>query len=842
MSRHHKRAGQKPGSTPGTGTPVQEVERLLQAGRGKEAFKQAKVLFNQVPSPENRNLVERTYLARLQGLTQGGMLEAGKEVAASMLEFGVSNVDVLKELIPLLPALGMAEKAMSLQEKFASPELTASLSLKIADQAVLRPDSVPAGMTALREEATAVRSALAALDADDETRAMELLQAIPRSSPLADWRLFVRGLAAFRRKDVAQAQANWERLDQQRAAHKIARKLLGSVDATGKNQSAHLGALETQEFGEPVLERLGQLQQALEAGRWDRVQQLIGPLRRTLHRANPLWAQRLTEIVLGPLANELGRKAFQKAEQMLDTFKGILEPLPWDPKWNRFEAILWEGPQGSTDEAMLFWEKYAADLESVPSAFGVNSRQIQAIVWRRIGDMAASLEEDDEYEEDDPWDHDDSELYYDDEDEPDDEVGVIDDDDEKKNEFPEGGPGFARAARAFEQSLKLDPKQRKTYELLTEFYLSNDAVPKAVETLQKLLEAFPDDIKALKRLMNHHIKMDDPASVLEYVNRLRKLKPLDPEIENNLRWSHLALARHLAVKRQFSEGREHFAIVEASQNDPTEEYRYLSRRAAFEFRAGQKEQAEEYVRRAESQAIERAPLWMSLAIEMARYQVDKPILKRFNDLLSVELKKKVTAAAAGKLAALLYTYVSFEIEYLYRSKHVTSVVAYLKRTLRTKYEEKQLRSVVEFLSELDNEHSLLEKLVTRGEKLFPKSPYFLLSAVSIELEQDFFFDGFAPIQAKLDLALAEAQVHEPTLVPMIKESISKLHDLREMKVDMPFGHDRSRPRRGPAGPMPTSFDELAEMMAQEMRAHGIDPNNLPFDMFMPPPNRGKEKK
>src|SRR5207248_550328 len=121
--------------------------------------------------------------------------------------------------------------------------------------------------------------------AGEEIRALELLQTIPRSSPLADWRFFVRGLAAFRRNDLPQAQANWERLDPQRAAQKIAGALQSMVGSAGtKQRPGSLSILETKQFGEPVLERIDHLQRAIEARDWKRVLQLIAPIRRTLQR------------------------------------------------------------------------------------------------------------------------------------------------------------------------------------------------------------------------------------------------------------------------------------------------------------------------------------------------------------------------------------------------------------------------------------------------------------------------------------------------------------------------------------------------------------------------------
>ncbi len=555
MSRRDKKSKHANVARSSPGSARAEVERLLEKGQQKEAFKQAKILFNQHGTPEYRDLVERTYLSRIIGLIKGGMAEAAREVASSFFEFGVTSADVLQSLIPLLPTIGLVDKALNLQGQLKSPEAQAILALLIADRAVIRPQDTPPEMEELRQGASMIRAALAALDANEESHAMEALQAIPRSSPMADWRYFVRGLAAHRRQDMEQAQANWDRLDARRAPHKIAKTLQSMSNPT--NSSAppkSLAFFETREFGEPVLERIVELETAIKNGDWKRALQLITPIRSILRRLDVSYAQHLTEIVLGPLATELQNHRYEEAQRLCRNFMAALEPLPWDPQWHRFQALLWEGPQGSTHEAIDLWKKYVQDLEPMDSALGVKSASVQAAVWRRIGSMLASLEEDDE---------DDDDFYADDE---------IDLDDDFEPDFkfaPDGAPDDASdeedppAVQALLKSISLDPNQRKTYEQLIDVYEEMEDPEGVIATSEQLLAAFPNDVEVLRRLIRWHIKLDDAEPVLNYAEQIRKLKPLESQNQDAIVWAHLALARQLAIGGEWPAARSQLELAES---------------------------------------------------------------------------------------------------------------------------------------------------------------------------------------------------------------------------------------------------------------------------------------
>lgn len=326
------------------------IERLIEKQRFKDALKQAKVCFREDDSPENRRLLERTYLLRAQDLSRGQMPAAAAEVAERLLEFGVTDSSVAEGLAMLLPQLGLAAKAVALGKQCDSPEVQARLTLKLADRAVLHPEEAPASRPELRDGALQIRAALATLEAGDEARALEHLQAIPRSSPFADWRYFVRGWAAYCRGDSEQAAANWDRLEPSRAAHGIAARLRRTEAAPGLAGAAakevDLSLLEAAAFGEPVLARLERLRRAVSNDDWTDAIRLLKALRLSLSKIEPAWAQRLTEVLLEPLCERAVSMPYEKARRLVDDFTRVAEPLSFDPHWNRLWALLWERSGG----------------------------------------------------------------------------------------------------------------------------------------------------------------------------------------------------------------------------------------------------------------------------------------------------------------------------------------------------------------------------------------------------------------------------------------------------------------------------------------------------------------
>jgi hypothetical protein len=267
------------------------------------------------------------------------------------------------------------------------------------------------------------------------------------------------------------------------------------------------------------------------------------------------------------------------------------------------------------------------------------------------------------------------------------------------------------------------------------------------------------------------------------------------------------------LEGRWEEGREAFARFDALPDNHLKSFRAFARRAAFEFKAGQDAQAEEYIRQAKGMLTEPTALWISLAIEAARYKLSKPLQLQFNKQFKAAVAKKVSSGTAGALSELMAAYVAGKIEYPGRAGHVRDIVSYLRRTTRMKYAEPDLVHACVFLQHLDDQQPLLDKLANRGLKLFPKSPYFLHATTVLELSKGPFACDPKRCQKQLEKALSLAQASQNSrdieLIPTIKSSLSRVQDIREAMENVPFG------RGGFAGGMPFGIPDLfASLMGQ----------------------------
>ena len=109
---------------------------------------------------------------------------------------------------------------------------------------------------------------------------MAAFKDIARASPLADWKYFVRGLAAYYRQDAAEMQANWDRLDAGRFAARIAASLKVLADPAvvpmdDFRTTDTLARLGGAVLGGPILARLQTLQGHVAAGRWREAVKLL---------------------------------------------------------------------------------------------------------------------------------------------------------------------------------------------------------------------------------------------------------------------------------------------------------------------------------------------------------------------------------------------------------------------------------------------------------------------------------------------------------------------------------------------------------------------------------------
>jgi tetratricopeptide (TPR) repeat protein len=770
-----------------------EAERSIQKGRYKDAVKQAKMSYKEQATPENHRLLERAYFLRARQLLQLGMRESAVEVAGHLLEFGVTGTESLEEVVRLLLSLGLEQPAFALQERLGSPETRGGLSEFAADQLVIHPERAAAAAPELARDAQLVRRALEQLQARDEVGALERLRDLARSSPLSEWKFFVRGLAAFYRGDAAESQANWDRLDPKRTAAAVARRLPRLAPDGSGTDAKNLEGMEKLVFGEPILEQLQRMRSLLADQDWDKILRLLGPLRHGLERVDPKLAERLTMLLIGSLVKTAEDLHWKEAHRLVTQFTRAAQPLAIDPRWNRLWGILWDGPQGDASEAAPHWIAFAQDLETVAALNPAERSLARALVWNHVAELhRAEVEE--LSDDDNPFGFSLPRL------------GRGDGDDEK-----------ARAAArkavvdALEQSLKLAPQHLPTYRLLVEAYHDWGDDAHLVAAARRLLAAFPEDGETHQLLARHYFERSDPAAALPHAQEARRLKPLDESLRE-LEWMiRIGLGRNYALSQRWDEGRAEFAAAEGLLPDCRQNYTHLARKAAFELKAGQTDRSDQYVRDAQALVVEPAPLWLALEIESIRYKLPKDTIASYTQLWEAGLKKKVRSETAGEMAGHMLAFLAAKIDYPGREEHLKKVVAYLKRGTRVKYRREDIEKVVELLGNLPKaDHDLLEKRVNLGLKQHPQSVLLNVRKGMLELPKGTFFgNGVGPAQRHLETALklAEASTDpkETALLPTIRTQLSLLKEMSERLGGLGgfFG--------GPFGPSPfggLDFDDF----------------------------------
>jgi tetratricopeptide (TPR) repeat protein len=772
-----------------------KATRSLSKGDYRQAYKDAKVCYRCDPSEDRRQLFQRACFARAKELVQSGFREESRAVLATLLDLGPADESYEQDLPELLAAAGLLDRL----KVETSGEMTPELLFSVADQAVLHPHEVPTSQPEIREGAARIRTALKALEANEEPRAIQEVQNVARRSPFADWKLFVRGLAAYYRQDSEQMQANWDRLHPDRFAARIAASLKGLAASDSDHVAqgdSRLRKIEAAVLEVPIWSRLEQLRSHMIHDRWHRFFKELKQSRGVLEQFDSGLPERIGRVAYATLIRGGPSRGMTEMTSAMD-------PSSIDPHWNRAWALAWEHPEcGEVDRADAFWQAYLEDIAKM-QVFGREERKrAQALVWNRIGLLAM-------YEgalTSDPWDDEDLE-------------------------------DLSRAARCFRKSLQLDPTVQATYVALAGVQIRQENDAQAAQTYKRLLKHHPDHLDALLFLVRFYESRDDPFSAREFVERARRLKPTNTEI-SALMWRTLvASARHDAIQGKWDEARAHFD--EADRLDPSqrESLGILVRRGLMELKARNLDMGEKLIQQAKDSCKEPSAALLALAIESIRYNLTKTAQKGFERQLQAALKKKVLSQTAGEVCELMAAYLATDVDYPGRHHHVASVLAYVRRCGRVKWREEDLHRVCLFLDVLiyedrgyDRELAhLLEKLAVKGRKKFPQHALFHLLAGESELRKgplkcDRRF-AHRCFQQTLELAKQHKDSEHESLAGRAKDKISFLE---EVGLDQP-----PRPRlpfRGGAfdgiSPADLSPDSLLAMISEMCESMGVDAEDL----------------
>ena len=272
---------------------------------------------------------------------------------------------------------GDFKQAINALNESQTPELEARLLAHVIDWNVSK-----RGLTNIPEEhrpaTELILKAFKAYDAKDNTVAREALQSIGSSSPLIEWKLFLRGLMAWTENDDERANENFRRLNPDRLPARLSTALLNPTQMA------------------KVLPAAGAMGKLIRDWR----QAIAKRHSFTMHFKNfkkvmPNLPEQ-EKALLPRLAKCYYAEIESRGEhEDMKTYRDLFGPPPLDPNFDRLEAIVL-GRLGRLSPAQDHWHKYEAWLAKVcPWPKPIND-MVRAIVRKNEGELARSTVEEPE--------------------------------------------------------------------------------------------------------------------------------------------------------------------------------------------------------------------------------------------------------------------------------------------------------------------------------------------------------------------------------------------------------------------------------------------------------------
>lgn len=666
----------------------EQVSRYLENGNYKQALKEARVCFRQSATDANRRLLEYAYIGRVEQLYGQGQREPARHVLDGLLELGVTDLSVRAALPRLLVPLGMTDR---LPGGLCVTGKETDLNAQVADYAVVRPHEAPASLPELRRGALQIRTALDALQRCDEATALANLKDIPRHSPFADWKMFVRGLAAYYRHDSDEMLANWERLKPDRFAVRIAEplKMVAGAKTLNNLDERMRRAIQKLERGisdRSLLSQLVVLRRAASDKDWRAVLRAMRAVRGELRRLDPGLSIRLVAWLTTQLITE-GR--IDEIRQL----SRIADATPLDPYWNRALAM---ASASSTvrrfTDAEGYWQKYLIDLENLATLAPGERQMARGLIWLHLAKEHAG----------------DADGFRNC------TCGV--------SHHEETAEAEKRAMECLDKCFELIPRHMVAYRTLADLHLQADRENEAAAAYRRALEHVPDDFEALVFLAKYHLTRDEPLDARSYAEHASKLKPFDETIRTLVWSSHISAARHYARGGEFERGRAEFEVAERLLPGSTKRREVLVRKAALEILAGQYETSRNLIQQALDTLDDPPPLWLQMTIESIRFGLPEKDVWHYEQRWIDSLKRKPHAVSAGQMCHVLTAHNSMRTNYAGQGQHQEMLLKYLRRCARLKWEPNDLRDVCGFLAVAETK--LLKKFVDKGCRQFPNTAYF----------------------------------------------------------------------------------------------------------------------
>jgi hypothetical protein len=376
-------------STKGSKAVVPEadaIDQLLAAGKCKQAVELAKERHKALRSPESERQLVSAYLARIGQFQSKGMAkDADTLIALVQQRFPAYQGQLVTLKIRAAAGSGRIDELVApLARPTTPPDVRAAIETAIRQSLVDLPTlaasaALPADH-ALRVAAGAIHRAFEAVTAGPTDEAALALPEVSFRSPLAGWKLLVRAIGAFYRRDDAACRRALEGIAADAAVHRLVPVLLGMIDRT-LPATGVAGALQARVAADdaPLRQSLTAVEQALDGYDSRQLPHAIRTAMRLCAASHPDRCDRLRQHIAA---------ACESSEVPLELVRPSLPPPRADAYFWRLMARESE-TIGEPDYAAVFWERFLAHAvaERLFAPDGLEAAQ----VYRRAATLLGTL-------------------------------------------------------------------------------------------------------------------------------------------------------------------------------------------------------------------------------------------------------------------------------------------------------------------------------------------------------------------------------------------------------------------------------------------------------------------
>jgi hypothetical protein len=297
------------GATPGAGASepsLAEVERLLAQGKSKPALELAKEIHKHAGTSLTEALLIKAYGARIQALLKSGLAVEAKALLDLVRQRYPSATGVLAGISVDVAAHqeSIDDLLRSLNEPSLEPErrveIEAAIRRRLTDLGALAQSPHLPPEHPLRASAERLQKALEAVTTGPVEDDALALPEISRRSPLAPWKMLVRGIAAFYRADDAACERWLQLVDPDSGPARLValiRAMISRKVPTGLKPAAALLVAQVRGKMDMLRGMLESLDAAFATGKRKLIVPAIENAVRACREANPNLLNRLMQHI-----------------------------------------------------------------------------------------------------------------------------------------------------------------------------------------------------------------------------------------------------------------------------------------------------------------------------------------------------------------------------------------------------------------------------------------------------------------------------------------------------------------------------------------------------------------